>query len=88
LSEAATTTNHDEIRRWVEAREGRPAKISTPGRKGGVLRIDFGEPNAEFERIEWDEFFQIFDENKLTFLHQDKTSDGKMSRFNKFIERE
>jgi hypothetical protein len=87
MSEAVTTTNHDEIRKWVEQRQGRPSKISTKGRRGGVLRIDFGEPEEDFEEIGWDEFFKIFDENHLAFLHQDKTADGKTSRFNKFVER-
>lgn len=87
MSEASSTTNHDEIRKWVERRKGRPAKITTPGRAGGVLRIDFGEPEEAFVEIDWNEFFKIFDENKLAFLHQDKTADGKMSRFNKFVER-
>lgn len=86
MSEAVTTTNHDKIRRWVEEREGRPAVIRTSG-SGGVLRIDFGEAEANLQEIGWDEFFQIFDDNDLAFLHQDKTSDGGTSRFNKFVER-
>jgi hypothetical protein len=87
MSEATTTTDHDEIRKWMEKRDGHPAAVRTKG-KGGILRVDFGEPEEALEPIEWDEFFQIFDENKLAFLHQDKTSDGKLSRFNKFIDRE
>lgn len=87
MSEAVTTTSHDKIRRWVEERQGRPAVIRTSG-SGGVLRIDFGEAEANLQEIGWDEFFQIFDDNELAFLHQDKTSDGGTSRFNKFVERE
>lgn len=86
MSEANTTTDHDEIRKWIETRKGRPAAVRTKG-KGGILRVDFGEPDENLEPIEWDEFFRIFDENSLAFLHQDKTSDGKVSRFNKFVER-
>ncbi len=86
MSEAKTTTNHDEIRKWVEERDGRPWRVKTSG-KGGVLRIDFWEPEESFEEISWDDFFKIFDENNLAFLHQDKTADGKTSRFNKFVER-
>ena len=87
MSDSMTTTDHDEIRQWVEARDGKPAVVRTSG-KGGILRIDFGEPEEELEPIGWDEFFTIFDENNLAFLHQDKTSDGGTSRFNKFVERE
>jgi hypothetical protein len=86
MSDSKTTTNHDEIRKWAEAREGSPAVIRTQG-KGGVLRIDFGEKEEEFDEINWNEFFRIFDQNKLAFLFQDETKDGKTSRFNKFIER-
>ena len=87
MSEAQKTTDHEEIRRWVEERGGRPARVRGSG-KGGILRIDFGEPEESLEEISWDEFFKIFDENNLAFLYQDKTSDGKPSRFNKFVERD
>jgi hypothetical protein len=86
MSESKTTTNHDEIRQWAEDRGGRPAVVRTKG-EGGILRIDFGEPEEEFEAIEWDEFFRIFDENNLAFLYQDETGGGKTSRFNKFVDR-
>lgn len=82
-----TTTDHDFIRKWAEARDGHPAIIRT-GSKGGVLRIDFGEPEENFEPISWDEFFKIFDESKLNFLYQEKTGDGQESRFNKFVNRD
>lgn len=85
MSEATTTKDHDAIRKWAEQRDGRPAKVKTGG-KGGILRIDFREPDEDLEEISWDDFFAIFDENDLAFLHQDKTEDGKTSRFNKFVE--
>ncbi|WFP75435.1 hypothetical protein [Mesorhizobium sp. WSM4906] len=86
MSQAKTTTNHDEIRKWVEERAGQPAVVRTKG-EGGILRIDFGEPEEALESIEWDEFFRIFDENDLAFLHQDEAGGGGKSRFNKFVER-
>lgn len=87
MSDATTTVDHDEIRKWVEQRDGRPAAIRTRG-KDGILRIDFGEQDEELDPIGWDEFFRIFDENKLAFLHQDKVEGGKTSRFNKFVSRD
>ncbi|KPH05862.1 hypothetical protein CO657_35560 (plasmid) [Rhizobium acidisoli] len=86
MSSSETTTDHKKIQTWAEKRDGKPAVIRSGG-KGGVLRIDFGEKEEEFDEIGWDEFFKIFDENKLAFLYQDKTKDGKTSRFNKFVER-
>jgi hypothetical protein len=88
-SHAEKTTDHEIIRRWVEEREGRPSRVKGTGRgAGGVLRVDFREPEDELEEITWDEFFEIFDNNKLAFLHQDKTAGGATSRFHKFVERD
>lgn len=86
MSEAVTTTDHKQIQRWVEERDGRPARVRDSG-EGGILRIDFGEPEEGLEEIGWQEFFEIFDENDLAFLHQDRTKDGMQSRFNKFVGR-
>jgi hypothetical protein len=87
MSEAKTTTNHDEIRKWAEARGGKPSRVRNGG-NGGILRIDFGEPEDELEEIGWDKFFEIFDENDLAFLYQDKTKEGGTSRFNKLVDRQ
>ena len=84
MTQSHTTRDHDTIRTWAEARDGHPAMVETDG-KGGILRIDFGEPEPSLTRIEWDEFFEIFDENGLDFLYQDQTADGGTSRFNKFV---
>lgn len=78
-----TTQDHETIRKWAEARGGRPSKVPEPG--GGVLRLDFGEPDSGLQEIEWDEFFEIFDDRGLWFLYQDKTKDGGTSRFNKLV---
>jgi hypothetical protein len=50
--------------------------------------VDFGDKDEGLEEIEWSEFFRTFDDNNLAFLHQDKTEDGKQSRFNKFVSRD
>ncbi|MFN3509620.1 MAG: hypothetical protein ACK4ZU_19295 [Allorhizobium sp.] len=86
MSSASQTTDHDEIRKWVEERQGTPSRVRESG-EGGILRIDFGEPEEALEPIEWEEFFQIFEKSDLAFLHQDKTVDGKLSRFSKFVSR-
>ncbi|GGL74628.1 hypothetical protein [Wenxinia marina] len=83
MSDAETTQDHDTIRKWAEKRDGHPAKVDTGG-EGGILRIDFGEPEDRLTQIEWDEFFEIFDGNGLHFLYQERTKDGGTSRFHKF----
>src|SRR3546814_16569045 len=77
MSQAVKTTDHDEIRTWAEERNGRPAVIRTKGRKGGVLRLDFGEPEDDLKEIEWDEFFEIFDDANLAFLDRTGVVEGK-----------
>lgn len=77
---AKRTKDHLAIRRWVEARRGKPAKVETGG-EGGILRIDFDPPDDGLVRIDWEEFFGIFDREGLDFLHEE----AKDSRFNKFV---
>ena len=90
--ESRTTTNHDEIRKWAEARGGKPATVKrTEGDdEVGVLRIDFPGYSGKdsLEEITWDEFFAKFDEKNLAFLYQDTTASGAESRFFKFVSRE
>lgn len=88
MTTAQTTTDHDTIRQWAEARNGHPARVKDSGDNGGLLRIDFNEPEERLEEISWDEFFRIFEENKLAFLYQDKLEDGATSRFNKLVARD
>jgi hypothetical protein len=91
--ESHHTTDHDEIRRWVESRGGKPATIKGTAKGGedaGLLRIDFptGASNPPLEPISWDEFFEKFDAEGLAMVYQDETADGKKSYFCKFVERE
>lgn len=85
--ESHRTTDHDTIKAWVEARDGRPAVVeSTWDGDSGLLRIDFGDKEDALKELSWYEFFRVFDENGLTFLYQEETADGGESRFFKFVE--
>ena len=90
--EAKSTTDHDVIRKWAEARRGRPATVKRTGddEEPGVLRIDFPgyRGKQSLEEISWEEFFEKFEEKKLAFLYQEKTVTGRESRFFKLIGRE
>jgi hypothetical protein len=88
-SEAQQTTDHNVIRKWVDERGGKPATVKATEEDGhvGILRIDFDPPDEGLDRIGWDEFFAKFDEADIAFLHQDRTKDGKLSRFHKFVRR-
>lgn len=93
MSSAKSTTDHEEIRRWVEKRGGHPAVVAATENNrervaGGLLRIDYDEPGGNdddrLHRITWNEFFEIFDRNDLAFLHDP----AEESRFSKFVEKE
>ena len=90
-SESKTTTDHNEIRRWVEERGGHPARVKDTESKNspGLLRIDYPgfSGGDSLEAISWDEFFIGFDENNLAFVYQEQKKDGSESRFSKLIDR-
>ena len=88
-----TTTNLDEIKKWAEARDGKPSVVKDTekdGKGAGVLRINFPGYSGEdsLEEISWDEWYKTFKEKNLAFLYQDKTADGKESRFFKLVANE
>jgi hypothetical protein len=92
-SQSKTSTDHDEIRQWAEARAGRHAVVKSTRGKGddtGILRIDFpGYSGAgSLEQISWEEFFEKFDREKLALVYQETTARGQKSNFNKIVSRE
>ncbi|RJQ36194.1 hypothetical protein C4552_04415 [Candidatus Parcubacteria bacterium] len=89
MGPTARTTNHGRIRQWAEERGGKPAIIATAGRDAsGILRIDFGEATEHLQTLSWDDFFNIFEEQGLEFLYQERMADGSPSRFFRFVTRE
>jgi hypothetical protein len=89
-SETRTTTDHDEIRRWVEEHGGRPAVVrGTEDGDSAVLRIDFpgGSGDAELKPVSWEEWFEIFDRSNLALLYQERKADGEDSTFFKLVNR-
>ena len=92
-SKTKTTTDHDEIRRWVEEHDGRPVTVRGTEKGGddaGVLRIDFpgGAGGDQFEEISWDDWFAKFDDNDLAFLYQEQKASGEDSTFFKLVSRD
>ena len=92
MASAHPLTDHEEIKRWAEARKAKPACVKGTGGKSdpGMIRLDLpGFSGSEsLQSISWDEWFKAFDENGLALLVQDKTADGKQSNFNKLVSRD
>lgn len=81
-----TTTNHDEIRKWVEKNGGCPARVKATGRgkdDPGILRIDYPGFSGKdsLVKMDWDAWFEAFDANGLAFIYQPST------RFSKLVAR-
>ncbi|MBV2362310.1 hypothetical protein ACFPZ0_06435 [Streptomonospora nanhaiensis] len=78
------TTNHDVIRQWAEERDARPATVpgsEYDGRPGRLL-FDFpGYSGEKLRHIDWDEWFEAFDERGLNFIYQEHKKDGQPSNF-------
>ena len=91
-SAANTTTDHDEIRQFVESKGGQPACVRGTGGGGdvGLLRIDFPGFTGEdkLQPISWEEFFEKFDEQNLAMIYQEQTKDGRPSNFVKLVSRD
>ena len=86
-----TTTNHDEIKQWAEARGAVPAEVSSTheGKEPGILRFEFPKAknhnDGALSELSWDDFFKKFDKADLELVYQDKTAAGEQSNFNKLI---
>lgn len=82
-----TTINHHTIRDWAEQRAGYPVHIAGTGddSDAGVIRIHFPlySSDERLERISWDTFFHQFDERRLCFVYQERTSTGRLSHFSR-----
>lgn len=87
-----TTTDHKAIKKWAEERGAQPACVRGTGNKNdvGMIRLDFPGYTGEdkLQHIEWDEWFEQFENRKLALVYQEKTADGDVSNFNKLISRE
>ena len=89
--ESKQTTDHETIKNWAEERDGHPATVrdTMEGNEPGVLRFDFEEAESDddLEEIDWEVFFEKFEENNLAMLYQETVESGEESRFFKFVNR-
>ncbi len=90
-NQSKKTTDHNEIKKWVEERDGKPAAVKATNSKNEtrILRIDFPGYSGEdsLKHISWEEFFEKFDKENLAFLYQENLSRGEESRFFKLVDR-
>ncbi|WP_407319766.1 hypothetical protein UQW22_04915 [Isoptericola halotolerans] len=68
-----TTTDHQEIRSWVEAHDGVPGLIDASGLGDArpVPAVVFPQDDSTSgpRPVGWDEWFEVFDASGLAFRH-------------------
>ncbi len=93
------TTDHEEIREWAEKYGGEPELIDDPKVKGDVigLRIyfpkkendSFLEKEGVTQKIDWDNFFEKFEQLNLAFIyHREVPGSSMPGDAYRFIKRE
>jgi hypothetical protein len=81
---ADTTTDHDTIRQWAEAKGGKPAAVERTHSDDdvGIIRIMFPDaPNSQHDalvEISWDAFFEEFEARQLALLYDEKSLFSKI----------
>jgi hypothetical protein len=101
MVDTVTLTDHEAIRDWAAARAGYPAIVDVSPAAGvqPMLRLVFGQAayldNDRAERpmnaggielVEWDEWFQIFDEQHLALVVA-RDQPGRREQFHEIIRR-
>ena len=67
------TTDHEQIRCWIQHHHGAPARIPGPAASAGggtiTLLVDFlgRRPGPDLEHISWQQWFAQFDDAHLVF---------------------
>lgn len=90
MAKSEKTTDHKTIQSWVEDHNGVPMKVkNTDNGDSSLLRIAFPDnkysDSDHLEEISWEEFFKVFDENKLALLYQPEDDD---KLFTKLVNRD
>lgn len=82
-SESTTTTDHNDIRSWMESHGGELAHVGSTGSTGdtGALGLNFSGETGEdsLKPLSRDEWFKKFDAEDLALLYQKQESSDEGS---------
>jgi hypothetical protein len=76
------TTDYDEIRRWIQAHHGAPARDAP-----GALRIDFLGVASGLEHLSWTGWFAAFDRQGLALCYPESHIRGGSSAWFELVPR-
>ena len=74
---------HEEVKDWAKKSGARPAVVNADGADTSILRFDFDSDADNLHEVNWEHFFELFEQNKLALV---VSEDDK--KFNKFVSRE
>jgi hypothetical protein len=94
MAKSITTTDREEIKNWALTHNGEPEIIDDPDAGSDVmgLRLDF--PGTRDDRFisktkyrvaSWDEFFEVFESERLGFVYESLELDTDPSMNYRFI---
>lgn len=85
-----TTIDHETIRTWVERRGSTAARVTEAADDdpGSLAVVPEDTDDDSVERIPWEEFFRIFEEENLAFVYQAERDDPDERWFCRFVDRE
>lgn len=79
------TIDNDEIRSWIEERGGVPATIKGASEEGDesadMLHISFDPADPNMEEMDWEEFFERFENENLALVYDDAASQDEEHDF-------
>lgn len=89
-----TTANHNEIRSWAESLGGKPFIIDHPIARADRIGIRIAFPGethqvlmSETRSATWDEFFNVFEDQRLLLSYDDEVSGGDPTEWYRFEKR-
>jgi len=90
-SEIHRTTDHDEIRHWVETIGGRPVQVRLAASDGPVgvpaLDVPGRRTSGGAEPVAWDDWFAAFDRAGLALLYEPTPGPGAPGPYGKLVPR-
>jgi len=79
------TIDNDEIRSWIEERGGVPATLKGALEEGDesadMLHISFDPNDANMEEMDWEEFFERFENENLALVYDDAATQDEEHDF-------
>ena len=69
MSSAIPIIDHDQVKNWIEAHNGRPVHMLGTGRgdNPGILGISYNPSNG-MEELPWDKWLRWFERNRLALI--------------------